>query len=325
MHSTLALSRDPQKSTVILVVLCIHFCLGYLLFCLQSSQKACEPAVVIMADEAPVHTTTTTLIPQKKNPEWGEMLARRGNFGIPAASPTYAVQHKETAPESAQKSSPHALTQAKKSIIQDAVIEPQTPTTLESIASDKQISDQQISDQQVNNNESAPHHDGTECTATHPQSMPFSPKQKPLTLADIGQGFLAESRHNGTYGVTMEGKKGGHITDEQIKIERYVERLTWCLQNSLRIQRSNIEALTRSEMSVYVFLELERSGTIRHLELIKSSGSSQLDQQTLAIFKDASSSFPPVPTYLTITPFAINYHVQYGTTSETPLRLSFSH
>lgn len=301
--------QDTRKSTVIIVAVCVHALLGYLLFCLPSTQQAFETATVIMAEESP--TTQTSLTPHHEDPEWGEMLARQGNFGIPTAAPAQSPQQEESDAQTTQetKVSSAAPAPAQKSECEVAP-DAQEPTTLGTTAPEQKNTDQSESS---NNDESG-----------HGESHQQMPKRRTLTLADIGQGFLAQTKHNGTYGVTMEGTKGGHVTDEQIKVERYVERLTWCLQNSLRIQRSSIEPLVRTEMSVYVFLELERSGAIRRVELIRSCGEPRLDQLTLAVFKDAGSAFPPVPTYLTITPFAINYHVEFGTTSERPLQLSFS-
>lgn len=300
---------DTRKSTVIIVAICVHALLGYLLFCLPSTQQAFETATVIMAEESP--TIQTSLTPQKEDPEWGEMLARQGNFGIPTATPTQSPQQEESdgqARQEAKNPSPAPALVQKNDL--EVAPDTQEPTTLGTTAPEQKNTDQSESS---NNDES-------EQQASHQPR----PKQRALTLADIGQGFLAQTKHHGTYGVTMEGKKGGHVTDEQIKVERYVERLTWCLQNSLRLQRSNIQPLVHTEMSVYVFLELERSGAIRRVELIRSCGEPRLDKLTLDVFKDAGGAFPPVPAYLTITPFAINYHVEFGTTSEKPLHLSFS-
>lgn len=135
----------------------------------------------------------------------------------------------------------------------------------------------------------------------------------PLSLAQLTQGFLHHLEEGGTYGVSMIGKKNGIPSENQLKYERYLQKLGWCLQNSYNINNYRCPAVSQDTIA-HIHLVLNRDGTIRHLNVAKSSGNMHLDQFTLFVFRDAGSSFPPVPQYLPDDPFAITYVISIGTT-----------
>ena len=143
-----------------------------------------------------------------------------------------------------------------------------------------------------------------------PMNMPAQHKKKPISLADLAQGFLHRSKNEGDYSVSMLGLKGGMPSDEQLKYERYLQKLEWCFQNSLRINGHRIPRLTES-YTVHIHLALNRDGTVKHLGLAQSSKNIMLDQFVLFVFKDASSSYPPVPEYIKDNPFAITCIVPF--------------
>jgi hypothetical protein len=127
----------------------------------------------------------------------------------------------------------------------------------------------------------------------------------PITLAQLTQGFLHHRKEqSGSYGISMLGMKRGIPSEEQMRYERYLQKLVWCLQNSFNINRYKQPAIS-SDVPVHVFFSLDRDGILQHLSIKKSSGNMYIDQFVLFIFQDASSSFPPVPSYLTDNPFSM--------------------
>ena len=136
--------------------------------------------------------------------------------------------------------------------------------------------------------------------------------KKMVSMANLARGFLDNIKNEGTSAITMiGGKEGGRITTEQLKVERYVQRLNWYLQNSFRINRDRYRKQHPST-TAEVYLSLERNGRIKDVRILRTSGDPLLDDHTLYVFKDAGSSFPPVPHYLTQEPFTITYVVEYS-------------
>jgi len=137
--------------------------------------------------------------------------------------------------------------------------------------------------------------------------------KKTLTLAQLTQGFLDHIHDEGNHSVTMLGKEGAMPTDEQLKHERYLQKLSWCLQNSFKINQNRLPSNEPTQATVEVFLALNKDGTLNQLQLAKSCGDFRLDQFTLFVFRDASSSFPPVPRYLPNNPFKIVFMIEIST------------
>jgi TonB family protein len=147
-----------------------------------------------------------------------------------------------------------------------------------------------------------------------PQKNPFTnyptpqthPKP-PLTLAQLTQGFLNQRKEDsGSYGISMLGRKSGIPSDEQMKYERYLQKLSYCLDNSFNIHKYNQPQLS-DDTEIYLFFQLNRDGILEQLSVRKSSGSAILDNFVVFVFRQASQSFPPVPSYLPDNPFRMNY------------------
>ncbi|HSC24747.1 MAG TPA: hypothetical protein VLB80_00820 [Candidatus Babeliales bacterium] len=141
------------------------------------------------------------------------------------------------------------------------------------------------------------------------QTPPAPIKKQPLSLAQLTQGFLNHNHNEGKHRINVLGKKNSTPSDEQIKHERYLQRLSLCLQNSFNINSYNCPISLPKDTIVHVFLALNRDGTIKQLHITQTSGDRNLDAFTLLVFREAGGSFPPVPTYLPCNPFIINYVV----------------
>ncbi|PKN03620.1 hypothetical protein CVU75_01370 [Candidatus Dependentiae bacterium HGW-Dependentiae-1] len=147
--------------------------------------------------------------------------------------------------------------------------------------------------------------------------------KKMVSMASLARGFLDNIKNEGPHAVTMiGGKEGGKITTEQLKMERYVQRLNWYLQNSFRINRGRYRE-QHPATTAEVYLVLERNGHIKDVRILRTSGDPLLDDHTLFVFKDAGSSFPPVPQYLPQDPFTITYVVEYSV-FDSPQKAGFN-
>lgn len=128
----------------------------------------------------------------------------------------------------------------------------------------------------------------------------------PLTLAQLTQGFLNQRKQDsGTHSISMLGKQG-LATDEQLKYERYLQKIGWCIQNSFEINRPRFPSLSQNT-TFKIFFAIARSGNLQQLAIHQSSGNMHVDQCVLFVFRDASTSFPPIPNYLPDDPLNIMY------------------
>ncbi len=140
---------------------------------------------------------------------------------------------------------------------------------------------------------------------------PIQQKKLP-SLAQLTRGVMNYMQENGSHSVSMLGKKNGTPTDEQLKYERYLERLNQCLHNSFVINAHKHPPYSPDLQSVTVYLALNEDGSIYNLKLVKSCGNHSFDLFVMSILRDASSSFPPVPHYLPHNPFSIHYIIHSG-------------
>jgi TonB family protein len=131
------------------------------------------------------------------------------------------------------------------------------------------------------------------------------PKQFP-SLSQLTQGIMNYVKEEGQYKVSMIGKKSGVPSDEQLKYERYLERLNGCLHNACAIMRDKAPHM-HTQYKTHILLALNADGSLHNLRLERSSGNNAVDMFILSVFRYASSSFPPVPHYLPHNPFTITY------------------
>jgi len=156
------------------------------------------------------------------------------------------------------------------------------------------------------------------------QQRSASLQQKPLTLAQLTKGFLEHIKDEGKHRITTIGQEGQIPTAEQLKHERYIEKLSWCLQNSFKINNDKFPTTEPDKTIVKVYLALNKNGTVKELKIVESSGDRLLDQFVHYIFRDASSSFPPVPHYFPQNPYTITYIIEINPIHNTRIGLHLS-
>ncbi len=132
-----------------------------------------------------------------------------------------------------------------------------------------------------------------------------SPKMlnKKITLSQLANGFLDHVKAKGNDRITTKGNIDGLPTDEQLKHQRYIEKIAWCWQNSFKIHMDKLPNQNKHKLKV--FLALNKNGTINQLSIMSSSGDLRIDRFVLFLFQDAQSSFPPVPKYFDQDPYVI--------------------
>jgi outer membrane biosynthesis protein TonB len=291
----------------------------------------------------PEKQTTPELQKQINNQqhnEWVEAKARVGNFGTPVFfqdefEPEQSEIQSSFAPSFAESSGGHSkATDDKQEVIENKPEENLEEEKQQETITQKESTPTTPAPQQTSfttqDSQPKPIQPTKQAPArprpSHPRTVSQTPKplsapKPPLTLAQLSQGFLNHVKHEGNHAVHMLGKKSGRPTDEQIKYERYLQKLSWCLQNSFNIHNDRFPRSANNDDSVQVLLALNKDGSLKDCRVSKTSGNRDLDYFTLFIFKDASTSFPPVPEYLPHDPFAINYIIMVGASEDGCLKL----
>ena len=153
-----------------------------------------------------------------------------------------------------------------------------------------------------------------------PQPKPVAKKQ--LTLADITKGFIHQLKNEGNNTIKVDGDSNKLPTDEQLKHERYIQRLVWCLQNSLKIHHKYIQNV-QNATDPEVFMVLSEKGKLEDVRIVRTSKNQELDLFMLFVFKDASSAFPPVPKYLNKKGYRIVFRIDLGNQYRSNIRYSY--
>ncbi len=269
----------------------------------------------------------------KQSNEWVETKARAGDFGTPvffqddfepASAETVTDKSENSLKEVMQDTSEEPSSLQEEPHIKEAMEIPEK----ENIVTQKPQSTSITSESEIKPKKQAIQKKSSPIKQSpKPVSAPSSAKataggpKPPITLSQLTQGFLNHVKDEGKHSIHMLGKKSGTPSDEQLKYERYLQKLSWCLQNSFNIHNDRFPSSAHRDDEVQVLLSLNKDGSMKHCHVAKTSGNRDLDYFTLFIFNDASSSFPPVPQYLPHDPFTINYVIMVSTSQENRFKL----
>lgn len=147
--------------------------------------------------------------------------------------------------------------------------------------------------------------------------------KKMITLADIARGFLAQQGTGTDSGLRMKGVKK-QPPGEQIKYERYAQKINWCVQNSFNIHRRKLILSRAVRATIKVLLELNQNGIIHDVQLVYASGLPELDEFIIFLFKDAGKSFPPLPKFLGKKAQNMDYTIRIDTGPVTGSNLAMT-
>lgn len=146
--------------------------------------------------------------------------------------------------------------------------------------------------------------------AQNKKNMP--PLEKPTpTFADLVKGFstfMEQTKHGAESRIHTLGKEGKKPTDQQLRYERYIEKIIICLETSLHVNRSRA-ALPPVTKNPRVTIALNRRGNLTSFRIIETSGAKEVDDHIARSFYDAGSSFPPIPQYIIDDPLIITFTV----------------
>jgi TonB family protein len=135
-------------------------------------------------------------------------------------------------------------------------------------------------------------------------------RQAQKALATITRGYLEQLKQEGENLIkTIGGDPNKMPTAEQLKYERYLAKIQWCLQNTHAINRDKCQTHEPIEATMRVYFTLNRAGKMADLKIIQSSGNAFVDRYIRELFEQASSSFPPLPAYIKEDPYQLLYSV----------------
>lgn len=257
---------------------------------------------------------------------WAARKAHANQFGAPVIFQDLQEElmqnQTDQATESAEQNTPknQELTQTMQetSAEENNTFQPKEEELIDRLANNEMPEE---TNQQLETNISTPKQ-SSQIKQYKQQPIPSSPK-KPPTLAQLTKGFLEHIKNEGKDRITIEGQEGITPTADQLKHERYIEKLSWCLQNSFKINRDKFPVTNPIKTMVKVYLALNKNGTVQELHIVESSGNQLLDRFTQFVFQDASSSFPPVPQYLPHNPYKVIYIIEINTIQDTRIGLHF--
>lgn len=142
------------------------------------------------------------------------------------------------------------------------------------------------------------------------QKVSAKKRQAQKALAHITRGYLEQLAHEGENLIkTIGGDPNKMPSAEQLKYERYLAKIQWCLQNAHNINRDKCQMHEPIQTTMRVYFTLTREGKMADLKIIQSSGDAFVDRYIRSLFETASSSFPPVPTYIKEDPYPLLYTV----------------
>lgn len=133
-----------------------------------------------------------------------------------------------------------------------------------------------------------------------------------LTLATLARGFLNQIQEKGDHLVNMVGDKKGNPSAEQLKYERYFQKIDSSLKNAMRIHRYKFEdiahALNPVKATCIVYVHLQRNGRAKTIDISTSTNIRVMDDFLLFLVREAASGFPPVPKYIGEDPLIFSIH-----------------
>lgn len=135
-------------------------------------------------------------------------------------------------------------------------------------------------------------------------------KQARKALAGITRGYLQQLQDEGENLIkTLGGDPNKKPTAEQLKYERYLAKIQWCLQNAHSINQHKCMSQEPIEAAMRVYFVLDRDGKMNNFKIVQSSGNAYVDQYMSALFASASGSFPPLPAYIKEDHFPLTYTI----------------
>ena len=281
-----------QQSIIILIALFLHAVLLTGLFLVHMKEtdwfeKTFEKAMVVELEEPPMQMEqqTTQLVPQQENP-WVAM-----NTPMPSHPELQEIPNNipdlekiiDKKIETAQEQQEEEISEQK---LQEAI----------DIISQILDTNSEITVQEVVHQEEKRIDEKRE-----PIKKPSLTKKSP-TLAQLATGFMQHMAQESP--MAVKSNTSGIASREQIMHLNYCHKIIECLSNSYKICRSQAPHYNQSQRAC-IQLAVNKNGSINKVTILQTTGSIQLDTFLVNLFKDAATSFPPVPDGLKSDPYIL--------------------
>ena len=160
--------------------------------------------------------------------------------------------------------------------------------------------------------------------ASSKQKTSVKKLQAQKALASMTRGYLEQLKQEGENLIKTIGCDPNKMPSaEQLKYERYLAKIQWCLQNAHNINRDKCQMHGPIEATMRVYFTLDRKGKMADLKIMQSSGDPFVDRYIQSLFEQASSSFPPVPAYIKEDPYQLLYTVMVCWNVASPTYMGF--
>lgn len=307
--------KNHHKATAVLICFIIHSILIVTIMIVDMhTNTEYEPIILIANQEQEEALQEKTSMQSMQQEEWVAM----SSSGLPSASfntaPSLpAIQDHDTMPQMAQESIEQPTNNQPTQAAQEEIPQAEQTVLEKSLDEVLELATQFMQErtpQEEKKTEDKPAKALAE--ENSPTLEKFTQKQKQITLAQIAQGFVsymqqAPSEGSGVdSGMDVVSNKHGKASMNQLQQLHYCQKIIGCIVNSYKINRFNSPG-GHQDNKLCVHLALKQDGSIHTLRLVQSSGNSMLDQFVLATFKDASSSFPPLPQTFKQIPYHLPF------------------
>jgi hypothetical protein len=144
-------------------------------------------------------------------------------------------------------------------------------------------------------------------------------------LARMTRGYVQQLTDEGTNLIkTIGGDPHAMPTAQQLRIERYLAKLQWCLQNAHVINKESCENKDSIQAIMKLYFTVNRQGLMADFRIVQTSGYDFIDRYITHLFKFASSSFPPLPEYIQENPYPLLYTVNVNLEGNSPYRIGLA-
>lgn len=290
-------NRTQTDKTIKLTALIFSVLLnsGALVYFLLLEQMHTPHYSPVTAQEASIILQESQPHQQAQQEEWAQTYAKHSSFGLPEHSledhdaiiePPDTIKEPEAQPQAYER--PPATQESEPSLHE--------PTTTTRASGNTPLMTSLVT--------------ATKPKQTAQPQQPDAQKTQSFCLKDLAKGFLDHMHQKGNHAITMMGKKDAVPTDQQLKNERFLQKLNWHLYHAFRTNQTSMPVMGSQGARAQILLELNKDGSLHQLGIAQSSGNSAVDRFIIAMFQEASASFPPVPTYLPHNPYHIIYRVE---------------
>lgn len=311
-------STVEKKHTlyVIILALLIHLCCITPLLIYKWAEQPIDLGLFshTATDDVPIifqNPTSAQLPQQQDDNQWAAMKAGASSFGMPDApdvAEDQLIKLDQVTPEMVPD-------------VPDTLPEPQAPQPQPENTQEEQASAQKVAQESSTRLLTSDQGPSLKLTPTNiaPTSTSKTTNPSPTKaqreaakkLAHFTRGYLDQLHSDGNNLVNLiGGDPNKRPTAEQLKHERYWAKLQWCIQNSWNINRDSYRPQKPVRTMLQVFFTVAKDGKMGDLKITKSSGYADLDNFMMQAFRYASSSFPPLPAFITQDPYPIMYTIE---------------